>query len=91
MRIFDVGEKDEGFGVRFLCVLHGHGRVPRQVIFASVYNSVAHNQKNLKRASARVDCFTFACFAQISGDSRLLNALLLLAHRLWRFAHCFTQ
>jgi hypothetical protein len=34
---------------------------------------------------------TAPALAQISGDSRLLNALLLLAHRLWRFAHCFTQ
>ena len=32
-------------------------------------------QKNLKRAIARVDCFTFAYFAQISGSFDLLNAL----------------
>ena len=32
-------------------------------------------QKNLKRAIARVDCFTFAYFAQISGSFDLLIAL----------------
>jgi hypothetical protein len=48
-------------------------------------------QRLIKRAIARVDCFTFAYFAQISGRSRPLIALLSLAHRFWRFAHCFTQ
>ena len=63
----------------------------KQPEWADTTRTIDVDQRLIKRAIAQVNCSTFAYFAQISGRSRPLIALLSLDHRIWRFAHCFTQ